>query len=136
MPLIRTERPAPSKTPYAILPSTFQPVPHGVGKVADAIWMGRKRGKTTVSIGTLRFWWQKGGCPTPDSTLEECKTKADSRYGGKCHARWDGEHLWVDPAHPLTPEQQVIVSKMLDEHLTDFPSLPEGYDGWYYLTNG
>lgn len=125
MPLIKAPSAAPSRRPYAIDPATFD------GRAVQAIWLGRKNGATTISIGTLRFWWQPGMPDEP--TLEECIANCDPRYGGDCRARWDGKHLWVNPSFPLDPAAQVARAEQLAAALATAPDIPAGFTGWFHL---
>lgn len=125
--LSRADRFIPSRRPYALLGGSFRP--DGSSFVVDAIWGGRKRGRTTVTVGTLRLWTPRRPGPT---TFEELLAVADMRYGGAWHRQWDGSRLLVEPTHPLTPAGYVEVADKLDNILHGLPHVPDGWDGWYY----
>lgn len=132
MPLIRTSSAAPSRRPYAIDRDSFRKVEDQAYPrfEIDAIWLGRKNGATTISMGTLGLWWHNRPA---NPSLDECIAKCDSRYGGDPFAVWNGTHLWVDPRRPMTLRDQGSWAQLLDEILSQVPVVPTGWDGWYLL---
>lgn len=136
MPIEPLTKFAPSKRPYAIDLSTFT-VETGTLTRADgttitthrpriqAIWVGRKNGDTTISLGELGT----GGFGA--TTLTEFLNDFDRRYGGTCKARWNGHDLW---APGYTPDAIAETAQRLDAILNALPDLPIGYHGWYTLT--
>lgn len=117
--LVKLDKFTPSRRPYALSPVAYT-VSHGCLYV-DAIWAGRKNGRTTASFGHL---W--GRYPS----IEEFIEKIDMRYGGTSFAKWDGETLITPSGVTETLHAQYV--DMLDAALRAFPAVPEGYDGWYY----
>ncbi|MGL5816618.1 MAG: hypothetical protein ACRCYR_03575, partial [Phycicoccus sp.] len=93
MALVKQPRWAPSQRPYAILRGSAWPT--GGSWIVRALWAGRKRGVTTVTVGTLNLWNHQTR-DTPD-TLDAALAAADMRYGGEWHHQWDGETLLVEP---------------------------------------
>lgn len=133
-----------SKSPYAVDLSSFEVTerystytnPDGTSRQAEkphynigvtAVWFRRKDGKLTAHLGSL--WDISRERPTDvTSWLEEMW---DGRYGGNCHARWDGECLW---APETTWARMVEDQATLDAMLKGFPEAPAGYDGWWTFT--
>lgn len=129
MPLNRTDSAAPSRRPYALNPDTFEL--RDIGASVEAVWLGRKDGRTRISRGTLRLYPEKRG--QRPSSLSDFLSCADSRYGGKAEVIWDGEHLWTDPVLRLDPDAQKQAITELDRMLDELPDVPPDYDGWFRL---
>src|SRR5881628_3770631 len=88
--LEKRDRFAPSKTPYAFLPGSFEVLSGGLARVSG-IWAGRKVGHTTAAFGHLT---------ARVSSYEELLETVDMRYGGYCEAKWDGVGLWTPVVLP------------------------------------
>lgn len=130
MPLIHTNSAAPSARPYALNPDTFQL--GGASHTIEAIWLGRKNGRTRVSLGKLRLFAKAADGPRP-RTLEDYYDVADSRYGGEPRHIWDGTSLWTDPSVPWDPNYHRKIVDKLDDVLNWLPEVPSGYVGWMRL---
>lgn len=125
--LERTERPVVSRTPYAIDRSSARQAEFWW--TVDALWLGRKNGRTTVMFGTLNLYPERNG--SRPACLEDALAVADGRYGGAWHAKFDGEHLLVNPTFPLTPAEQAKLIARLEQALDSFPAPPVEFDGWF-----
>jgi hypothetical protein len=119
--LVKLGKFAPSKTPYALHPRAWYVDNHGFIRV-QAIWAGRKNGRTTASIGELS--------DLGSTTFEEFVENVDMRYGGEYEGRWDGERL-ITP-QPVTPTRYKSLTSILIEVLGTFPKPAFNYEGWYY----
>lgn len=128
MPLIHTKSAAPSARPYALNPETFRL--GGASHTIEALWLGRKDGKTRVSLGTLRLYALGNQRP---KTLEDYFDVADPRYGGDPLYIWNGSSLWTDPSVPWSPSYHDKIVSKLDDVLNWLPEVPEGYIGWMRL---
>lgn len=115
-----------SKRPYAIDPKGAVRGAHWWTVLA--IWLGRKRRRDTVTIGTLSLYPRRA---VPE-TLADALADADTHHGGNWHAQWDGIQLLVEPRHPLSPTQALRTAGDLDAVRRAVPSLPPGHIGWYY----
>lgn len=136
-----TGKPAPSSNPYAFRlgeiefsdlqrrdGSWLKPS----GGVVPALWLGRKNGQTTVSLGTLSIFSESWSNPLSyDDSPEELLAKADMRYGGSWRQKLVGDTLWMNPNHMLSVEDQIEVTAYLRSVLDDPESLPEGWTGWF-----
>ena len=119
--LVRLDKFAPSKRPYALRRESFETTDWGYASV-EAVWPGRKNGRTTASFGHL-------GTHGPRS-FDEFIEKIDMRYGGTSYAKWDGDTLITPSGVTQKLHQQYV--EMLDAALNNFPAVPDGYEGWYY----
>ncbi|MFF1444156.1 hypothetical protein [Streptomyces sp. NPDC058295] len=94
----------------------------------QAVWYRRKAGVTRACIGRLGLWaqWQSGkpDLSTPEAMLGN---DLDSRYGPDPDGRWDGTGYWGSEI-PEVQEQHLAVLRPM---LTDYPTIPTGYDGWW-----
>ena len=123
MSLTKREKFTPSRTPYAFAPATFD------GHRVEAIWASRKHGETVVTLGSYRlFSFKERGL----TDYAELLPVADTRYGGEWKWVWDGVSLLVNPTHLLTTAGIGRVSEKLDGILSEFPAVPDCWDGWYY----
>lgn len=95
---------------------------------ADAVWFRRKNGVARACMGTLRLWSHYLPAPVnlgdPQAIL---RAELDGRYGGNCHARWDGKGYWG--AEDL--DQMEIDLAVLRPMLRDYPNIPKGFSGWW-----
>lgn len=130
MPLVQQNRWAPSQRPYAIDRNTAR-IDRG-GWTVNALWVGRKRGATTITTGTLHLFTAALTTPNPAATLDDALATADMRYGGDWAHQWDGQRLLVNPNDHLTPAQVAEFYDWLDARLAALPAVPVGYEGWYY----
>lgn len=113
----------------------YQHTPSVAGIVIPAVWFKRKNGTETVSVGTLgaavRFdTFDSGENVTPAEIIEWLTEKFDGRYGGNPHYQWDGEKMW---APGRTFQEQAAQLPKLTEYLNNFPSIPDGYAGWFSI---
>lgn len=95
---------------------------------ADALWFRRKDGTTRACIGSLGLW-RHHMVDQIDATdpMAILTAHLDSRYGGDCFGRWDGERYWGAQEPAVMEEHLAILRPMLD----NYPALPPGYDGWW-----
>ncbi|MET7429587.1 hypothetical protein ABZT16_11395 [Streptomyces flaveolus] len=101
---------------------------HAFSGRANAIWYRRKDGVTRACIGSLMLFSHY--LPRPlnlDDPHDVLTADLDGRYGGDCHGRWDGGRYW-GAQEPAVMEQHLAVLRTM---LTDYPVIPEGYDGWW-----
>lgn len=119
-----------SHRPYALDLSSFQ-VKTSQGWKGDfssctlgAVWFNRKDRVTRACVGELSgVMW---GIPTDvHAFLAEF---TDGRYGGNCHARWDGANFW---AAGQDPEENARLLALLKPMLAAYPECPAGWDGWW-----
>jgi len=130
----RTDRFLISQKPYAINLSTITGDQHPRGDRyafsghAGAVWYRRKAGVTRACIGTLGLWSHYLREPL-DLTDPHAILSADldSRYGGDCHGRWDGERYW-GAQEPARIEEHLAVLRPM---LAADPIIPDGFDGWW-----
>ncbi|MCX5209769.1 hypothetical protein OG689_10785 [Kitasatospora sp. NBC_00240] len=95
---------------------------------ADAVWFRRKDGTTRACIGTLGLW-RHHMTDQVDVTDVQAILAADldSRYGGDCYGRWDGERYWGAQEPEVMARHLAVLRPMLDA----YPTIPAGYDGWW-----
>ncbi len=93
-----------------------------------AVWYRRKNGTTYACLGTLRLWAhrlrEQPDVSTPEAMLSN---DLDSRYGGDPDGRWDGTGYWCSEIPDVQQQHLAVLRPML----TDYPSAPDGYDGWW-----
>ena len=98
-----------------------------------AVWFKRRHGSDTSNIGYLwdiTFDYYVEG--DPGQALNFLKfTLTDGRYGGHCQSRWDDQRLWSEPRTTL--EEQTSRIPLLTSMLRSYPSIPDGYDGWWHF---
>lgn len=132
--MIREDRFLISRKPFAIDLSTVtgeqQPRGdrHAFSGSANAVWFRRQGGVTRACLGTLGLWSHY--LPEPldlDDPTAILSADLDGRYGGDCHARWDGENYWGSQK----PFEQALHLTLLEPMLANYPALPDGYDGWW-----
>lgn len=93
-----------------------------------AVWYRRKGGVTRACIGGLSLWAQwRREAPDLSSPQAMLGNDLDSRYGGDTAGRWDGTGYWGSEIPDVQEEHLAVLRPMLDS----YPSLPEGYDGWW-----
>lgn len=95
---------------------------------ANAVWYRRKDGTTRACLGRLGLF--AFYLPGPVDVTDPCSVLAanlDGRYGGDCHARWDGTRYWG----AQEPHVQALHLTRLEPMLANYPALPEGHDGWW-----
>lgn len=139
--MIREDRFLISRKPFAVNLSTLsggeQTVRHEgtaheryyySGRI-DAVWFRRKRGTTYACLGSLGLWSHNLRQPMADTAdpLQVLSADLDSRYGGDCHARWDGERYWGSQK----PFEQDLHLALLEPMLANYPAIPSGHDGWW-----
>lgn len=126
--LVKLSNLAPSQRPYAIHVPSFELEAPGRATV-EVVWLGRKKGRTTITAGSLYLFSFQHLFVSLADALEH----ADMRYGGTWMHQWDGHNLLVEPTHPLAPAAHTATAERLDAILSSLPSLPTGqWDGWYY----
>jgi hypothetical protein len=119
--MIRTERFLMSRKPYAVRMDSLRPR-GGSCLQADAVWFRRKSGVTSAHIGTI---W---GSQVAIQAGIECFLETwDGRYGGDCLGRWNGSGYWGSELPETLASHLAILRPMLE----NFPSIPNGYDGWW-----
>jgi len=93
-----------------------------------AVWYRRKDGVTRACLGTLMLFSHHLTEPV-DVTDPAAILSADmdGRYGGDCHARWDGENYWGSQK----PTEQALHLTVLEPMLANYPVIPDGHDGWW-----
>lgn len=141
MPLIPvTRKLAPSSNPYAFRldSAEYETLTRHDGVVIDpsqiifdAIWLGRKNGVTTVTIGRYTVWTHGQDRLSRDDDLTTLLSKTDTRYGGSWTAKFDGDVLLMEPTHILPIPEQVALVEQLRGVLDDPEHLPAGWSGWY-----
>lgn len=87
-----------------------------------AVWFRRRDGITAACVGHL---WDHQA--TPRDAAEFLARHDDGRYGGTCEGRWDGERYWGAQEPDVIERHLALLRPML----TDYPAVPEGYDGWW-----
>ncbi|WP_093803977.1 hypothetical protein [Streptomyces sp. Wb2n-11] len=134
--MIREDRFLISNKPYAIDLSTLSGSgqKHGdsgrysFSGSADALWFRRKAGITRACMGSLKLWRHYLTEPLDASDpVAVLNADLDGRYGGDCHARWDGERYWG----AQEPFRMALDMTVLEPMLASFPAVPDGYDGWW-----
>lgn len=132
--MIRSERFLISQKPFALDLSTLTGEQTKAGDyviyrgTVAAVWYRRKSGVTRACIGTLHLWSHSLAAPLDlDAPQAVLTVKLDSRYGGDCIGRWDGENYWGHV--PLAVQEQHLA--VLRPMLADYPTMPDGYDGWW-----
>ncbi|MDX3034170.1 hypothetical protein [Streptomyces scabiei] len=123
-----------SRKPFAInlstvtLEATERDGIYWLSGKCQAVWYRRKDGITRACIGTLGLWaqWLRN---QPDLSSPEAmlSNNLDSRYGGDTEGRWDGTGYWGAEV-PDTQEQHLAVLRPM---LANYPTIPDGYDGWW-----
>lgn len=124
-----------SKRPYAILPSSFTETPYshsdrwpglnGKSRYSiQAMSAGRKNSRDTISIGHLE------GISISGCTLDQFIENIDMRYGLGTQYKWDGKNLWHETDVDFA--KVIEAQKQLEEIYNNLPSVPNGWDGWYY----
>lgn len=133
--MIREDRFLISRKPYAIDLTSLQ-----VGEpteschywaMVNAVWFRRhskgygddRRIITVACIGTLRNLQDD----KPADARGFLAAYTDGRYGGDCQGRWDGENYWGAQKPEVIEEHLAILRPML----ANYPTLPDGYDGWW-----
>ena len=95
---------------------------------ANAVWYRRKDGITRACIGTLGLWdHYLPRLLDLDDAHDVLTADLDGRYGGDCHGRWDGERYW-GAQEPEIMEQHLALLRPM---LANYPTLPDGYSGWW-----
>lgn len=141
MPLIPvTRKLAPSSNPYAFRTASaeYETLTRHDGSVIDpfrvtydALWLGRKYGETTVTLGSYTIFAEGRAELSRDDDLATLLSKADTRYGGSWAAKFDGDVLLMEPTHILTIPEQITLVEQLRGVLDDPENLPPQWDGWY-----
>jgi hypothetical protein len=91
-------------------------------------WKHPGDGIEVACIGEVR-----GFLGTPPLDMEDFLARhTDNRYGGHCHARWDGEDYWGAPGYGGTTLNAIARNtEFLVAMLDAYPAVPEGFDGWW-----
>lgn len=105
----------------------------------NAIWFRGKVAAPEACFGTLR--WSTGLDPmfghvcVEDAARVAVSVHDDGRYGGDCIAklRSDGT-LWTSDQLAVT--STIGFERRLTPVLQGFPSVPDGYDGWWSFVDG
>lgn len=135
-----TGRLAPSANPYAFRfdEIEFEDLQRRDGSwirphrgLVPALWLGRKNGETTVSIGTFSVYAEGREELSRDDSIDELLAKADTRYGGSWHQKLVGDTLWMNPNHMLAVKDQIEITAHLRAVLADPENLPSGWTGWF-----
>lgn len=132
--MIRSEQFRISHRPYAVdlssVTATVEPL-HGrysLDGTARAVWYRRQGGVTRACVGKIDLWSHYLPEPLPlDDPAVILGADLDGRYGGDCEGRWDGERYW-GAQEPETIEAHLALLRPMLDH---FPTVPEGYDGWW-----
>lgn len=134
--MIRSDRFLISQKPFAVDLSTVtgEQQPRGdrdtynFSGTANALWFRRKDGVTRACLGHLDLWSHFLSAPLDlDDAHAVLSADLDGRYGGTCHARWDGTRYWG----AQEPHVQALHLTVLEPMLANYPNLPPGYDGWW-----
>jgi hypothetical protein len=107
---------------YAVNPATFTRTARGKCLI-DAVWYRRKEGVTYASIGRL---WDFSGVESWRSFVDGIRTRI---YGPSSLARFGPDGLWTPQA--VTAVEAARLTLLLSPMLTDVPTIPDGYDGWW-----
>tara|TARA_R110001606_G_scaffold297277_1_gene445035 strand:- start:9333 stop:9728 length:396 start_codon:yes stop_codon:yes gene_type:complete len=126
MSLIKRDKFTPSLKPYAFKPDSRE-FGYG-GRTLEALWAGRKRGGTIVTLGTYHMT----AMDRIERSYEDWLAVADTRYGGLWQHIWDGEKLLSNPDNTPSLAEADALSERLDAVLQGFPRVPDGWDGWYF----
>lgn len=95
---------------------------------ATAVWYRRQQGVTRACIGSLMLFSHHQAEPVDlADPVAILSADLDGRYGGDCHGRWDGERYW-GAQQPEVMEQHLALLRPM---LADYPTVPDGYDGWW-----
>ncbi|MER5694928.1 hypothetical protein ACWDBO_31460 [Streptomyces mirabilis] len=132
--MIREDRFLISRKPFAIDLATVTGSQHERGDSiafsgsANALWFRRRKGVTVACIGSLMLWdhYLPGRLDLADPHAV-LSADLDGRYGGDCHGRWDGTGYWGAEDLDIQAQHLAILRPML----ANYPSLPDGYDGWW-----
>lgn len=93
-----------------------------------AVWFRRKDGVTRACLGVLGLWNhylpERLDLSDPHAVLS---ADLDGRYGGDAYGRWDGKRYWG----AQEPAVQSLHLDVLRPMLDNYPTIPEGYDGWW-----
>lgn len=132
--MIRDDRFLISQKPFAINLATITAEQGRQGERwfvsghANAVWFRRKDGTTRACIGTLGLWRHHMVEPVDvTDPMAILAADLDSRYGGDCHGRWDGERYW-GAQEPAVMAQHL---ELLRPMLANYPAIVPGYDGWW-----
>ncbi|MBD3004871.1 hypothetical protein [Streptomyces sp. 5-10] len=96
----------------------------------DAVWYRRKQGGVTYAcLGSLGLWSQnlRRRIEDIEDPMQVLTADLDSRYGGDCYGRWDGERYWGSQK----PTEQALHLALLEPMLANYPDIPGGYSGWW-----
>lgn len=95
----------------------------------DAVWFRRKQGTTYACLGSLKLWSHNLRCRIEDTEdpAQVLSADLDSRYGGDCDGRWDGERYW-GAQKPEVIEQHLALLRPM---LANYPEIPAGHNGWW-----
>ena len=128
--MIREDRFVLSHNPYALDLSRLEveQFPHTVKVTLPAVWYRRKAGITYACVGRLGDIRRER--PVDISTFLGEFT--DGRYGGECEGRWDGSRYW-GAQEPKVMEGHLEILRPM---LVAYPTVPEGYDGWWAFRAG
>lgn len=111
-----------SKKPIAVDPEGLVLSSVGTARLR-AVWFRRRYGFTVACLGTL---WDHQD-PAPDNWLEFLDRCDTGRYGPDCDGRWDGANYWGSQRPETMKEHLKILRPMME----NYPSVPDGYDGWW-----
>lgn len=135
-PMIRTDQFLISQRPFAVrLSSLTAEVTQYDDRIylngwVEAVWFRRVSGVIRACVGNLGLMRHllpaAVDVKDPHAVLT---ADLDGRYGGDCHGRWDGERYWG----AQEPDVAAAHLELLRPMLTNFPEIPEGYDGWWHF---
>lgn len=125
MSMIKRDTFAPSRRPlYLQLPLTRTPQ----GAVTRAVWYGRKKGRTTVTIGVQKFW-EPGGDNLTDQQLIDSPENTLTRAW---EYQWDGLNFLANPTAKALPSYLALIQGQLEHLLTSQGPDAPGWVGPYY----
>lgn len=124
---------APSQNPYWFARGTLD------GERIDAVWAGRKDGRTTLTLGTYHLWPARANWRDGFDRLDVLDRIAltDTRYGGNWNYRFDGvRHLTEPMAAGTDRDHEQQVRDWLERMLAGLPDslAADGWVGPFYRT--
>lgn len=129
--IVKEEKYIASHNQYLLRPDSMvvtTPYERGARAHIEGMWFrARGAGRRSVSFGTLSVYvLDEKTLNTYEDFLREYRY---GRYGGSPSAQWDGDALWTPSAVSL--KLQSVYLDILVPALEGFPTIPDGWDGWY-----
>lgn len=121
--MIREDKFAISRRPYAVDLASLTTRTDGQCSIIRAAWFRRRKGVTVACVGLL---WDFQ-TPAPADAAEFLRRHDDGRYGGDCDGRWDGENYWG----AQRPDEIAAHLDLLRPMLEHYPDVPPGFNGWW-----